>query len=66
MCFKPGNHYYEVMMKPLQNFSETHRNAKPSFSKFEQQPRKPQKHRYERRKIRAYLQQRDFEPLEME
>jgi hypothetical protein len=53
-------------MKPLQNFGETQRNAKPSFSKFDHQPRKPQKHRYERRKIRAYLQHRDFESLESE
>jgi len=53
-------------MKPLQNFGETNRDAKPSFSKFDQQPRKPQKHRYERRKIRAYLQNRDFEHSELE
>jgi len=54
------------MMKQLQNFGETNRNNKPSFSKFDQQPRKPQKHRYERRKVRAYLQHRDFESPELE
>jgi len=54
------------MMKPLQDLGETSRNSKPTFSKFDQQPRKQQKHRYERRKIRAYLQHRDFETLESE
>jgi hypothetical protein len=54
------------MTKSLQNMVEGVRNGKTSFAKFEQQPRKPQKHRYERRKIRAYLQTRDWDLLDFE
>ncbi len=54
------------MIKSLHNLGDSYRNTKPSFAKFDQQPRKPQKYRYERRKVRAYLQHRDFEALELE
>jgi len=49
------------MTKSLDYLSETVRDQKPSFSKLDLQPRKPRKHRYERRKIRAYLHGRDWE-----
>jgi len=48
------------MTKSLELIREAVRNPKPSFQKVEHQPRKPQRHRYERRKIRAYLQLGDW------
>jgi len=44
------------MTKTLEVISEVIRNPKHSFRKVENQPKKPLKHRYERRKIRGYLQ----------
>jgi hypothetical protein len=48
------------MTKSLELIRETVRNPKPAFHKVENQPRKSQRHRYERRKIRAYLQLADW------
>jgi hypothetical protein len=47
---------HQVMTKTLEVISEAIRNPKHSFRKVENQPNKPLKHRYERRKIRGYLQ----------
>ena len=44
------------MTKTLEVISEAIRNPKHPFRKVDNQPKKPLKHRYERRKIRAYLQ----------
>jgi len=44
------------MTKSLEVISEVVRNPKHPFRKVEDQPKKPQKHRYERRKVREYLQ----------
>jgi hypothetical protein len=44
------------MTKSLEVISEVIRNPKHPFRKVDNQPKKAQKHRYERRKIRAYLQ----------
>ncbi len=44
------------MTKSFEVISEAVRSAKHPFRRVENQPRKQQKHRYERRKIRAYLQ----------
>jgi len=43
------------MTKTLEVISEAIRNPKHPFRKVENQPKKPMKHRYERRKIREYL-----------
>jgi hypothetical protein len=43
------------MTKTLENISEAIRDPKPTFPKVDNQPKKPQKHRYERRKIKEYL-----------
>ena len=43
------------MTKSLDVISEAVRNPKHPFRKVDSQPRKPQKHRYERRKIKEYL-----------
>ena len=43
------------MTKSLEVMSEVIRNPKHPFRKVEDQPKKPQKHRYERRKVRGYL-----------
>jgi len=40
--------------------SETVRDPKPAFRKIEQQPKKAQRHRYERRKIKEYLHLTDW------
>jgi hypothetical protein len=46
---------YQAMTKSLQVISETIRDPKHPFRKVDNQPKKPLKHRYERRKIKEYL-----------
>ena len=48
------------MTKSLEVISETISNPKHSFRKTDDQPKKPRKHRYERRKIREYLHNGEF------
>ena len=43
------------MTKSFEVISEAIRNPKHPFRKVDNQPKKPLKHRYERRKIREYL-----------
>jgi len=43
------------MTKSLEVISEAIRNPKHPFRKVDNQPKKPLKHRYERRKIKEYL-----------
>jgi hypothetical protein len=43
------------MTKSLEVISETVRDPKHPFRKVDNQPKKPLKHRYERRKIKGYL-----------
>lgn len=43
------------MTKSLEVISEAIRNPKHPFRKVDNQPKKPRKHRYERRKIKEYL-----------
>jgi hypothetical protein len=50
----------QAMTKSLEVISEAIRNPKHPFRKVDNQPKKPQKHRYERRKIRSYLQLGDW------
>jgi hypothetical protein len=45
-----------AMTKSLEVISEAIRNPKHPFRKVDNQPQKPRKHRYERRKIKSYLQ----------
>ena len=47
-------------MKTFEAISEAVRNPKYLFRKTENQPKKPQKHRYERRKIKEYLHLTDW------
>ena len=44
------------MTKTLDVISETVKNPKHSFRKTDHLPKKPLKNRYERRKIKSYLQ----------
>ena len=44
-----------TMTKSLEVISEAVRNPKHPFRKVDNQPQKPRKHRYERRKIKEYL-----------
>jgi hypothetical protein len=44
-----------IMTKTLEVISEAIRNPKHPFRKVENQPKKPMKNRYERRKIKEYL-----------
>ena len=44
-----------VMTKSLDMIAETLRDQKHPFRKTDHLPKKPQKHRYERRKIKSYL-----------
>ena len=57
LSFKKGN---QTMTKSLEVISEAVRNPKHPFRKVDNQPKKPLKHRYERRKIRAYLHLGDW------
>jgi hypothetical protein len=50
----------QAMTKSLEVIGEAVRNPKHSFPKVDNQPKKPQKHRYERRKIKEYLHLRDW------
>jgi hypothetical protein len=45
----------QAMTKSLEVISEAIRNPKHPFRKVDNQPKKPLKHRYERRKIKEYL-----------
>jgi hypothetical protein len=51
---------HQAMTKSLEVISEAIRNPKHPFRKVDNQPKKPQKHRYERRKIREYLHLADW------
>ena len=48
------------MTKSLEVISEAVQNPKPPFRKIDNRPKKPQKHRYERRKIKEYLHLGDW------
>jgi len=48
------------MTKSFEVISEAIRNPKHPFRKVDNQPKKPLKHRYERRKIKGYLQLEDW------
>jgi hypothetical protein len=48
------------MTKSLEVISEAVRTPKHPFRKVDDQPKKEQKHRYERRKIREYLHLGDW------
>jgi hypothetical protein len=48
------------MMKTLEAINEAVRNPKHPFRKTDGHPKKAIKHRYERRKIRNYLQLTDW------
>ena len=45
----------QAMTKSLEVMTEAIRNPKHPFRKVDNQPKKPRKHRYERRKIKEYL-----------
>src|SRR5256714_10487910 len=49
-----------IMTKSLDVITEAVRNPKHPFRKVDNQPKKPLKHRYERRKIKEYLHLSDF------
>ena len=51
---------HQAMTKSLEVISEAIRNPKHPFRKVDNQPKKPLKHRYERRKIREYLHLGDW------
>jgi len=48
------------MIKTLEFISEAIRNPKNSFRKVADRPRKSEKHRYERRKVKEYLKMSDW------
>jgi len=48
------------MTKSIESMTEIVRNAKHPFRKADDMPAKPQKHRYERRKIRSFLRLGDW------
>ena len=54
------NIHTQTMTKSLEVISEAVRNPKHPFRKVDNQPKKPQKHRYERRKIKEYLHLGDW------
>jgi hypothetical protein len=55
-----NNESHLAMTKSLEVISEAVSNPKHPFRKVDNQPKKPQKHRYERRKIREYLHLGDW------
>ena len=55
-----NNKSNQAMTKSLEVISEAIRNPKHPFRKVDNQPKKTQKHRYERRKIKEYLHLGDW------
>ena len=55
---------YQTMTKSLEVISEAVRNPKHPFRKVDNQPKKPRKHRYERRKIKEYMHLADWVEVE--
>jgi len=53
----------ESMTKALDQIDDAIRNAKHPFRQVADRPEKPQKHRYERRKIREYMRSGDWTTL---
>lgn len=51
----------EAMTKTSEVINEAIRNPKPPFRKMDNQPKKPMKHRYERRKIKEFLHLADWQ-----
>jgi len=52
------------MTKTFEVISEAIRNTKHPFRKADNRPKKPMKHRYERRKIKEYLHLGDWQTEE--
>jgi hypothetical protein len=52
------------MTKSIEVMTDAVNNQKPPFRKVDSQPKKPQKHRYERRKIKEYLHLADWIAME--
>ena len=50
------------MTKTLDLITETIRNPKHPFHQVDSRPKKPQKNRYERRKVREFLRLGDWVP----
>jgi len=50
------------MTKALDHIDDLIRNSKHPFRQVGDRPEKPQKHRYERRKIREYIRAADWMP----
>jgi hypothetical protein len=59
-CSKLEQRKHQGMTKSLEVISETVRDPKHPFRKVDNQPKKPLKHRYERRKVKGYLQLGDW------
>ena len=57
---KPEKKEIQPMTKSLEVISEAVQNPKHPFRKVDNQPKKPLKHRYERRKIKSYLHLGDW------
>jgi hypothetical protein len=54
----------DPMTKTLEAISEVIRNTKHPFRQVDDRPHKPQKHRYERRKIREYIKLGDWKTVQ--
>ncbi len=52
------------MMKSMDVISETIRSVRNPFRQTADRPDKPQKHRYERRKIKQYIHSGDWSAME--
>lgn len=50
------------MIKTLELIGETVRGSKHPFRKADDRPKKAQKNRYERRKVKGYLSGSDWQP----
>jgi hypothetical protein len=57
-----SNNIGEPMTKALDHIDDVIRNSKHPFRQVADRPEKPQKHRYERRKIREYIRAADWMP----
>jgi hypothetical protein len=55
-----GNNLGDPMTKPLDQIDEVIHDSKHPFRQVADRPEKPQKHRYERRKIREFIRACDW------
>jgi hypothetical protein len=61
-AMRSGERIHNTMTKPLDQIDEVVHNPKHPFRQVDDRPEKPQKHRYERRKVKEFIRAGDWMP----